>query len=89
MRANPVITRQILARREVAAFTIGTMSAAPDDGLVLELTLAEAMTVAAALRQYEPYWSGQADAAAIARQLTELREQITAVLGKLRAAAAS
>ena len=64
------------------------MSEAPADRLFLELTPAEAMTVAAALRQYEPYWSGRADAAAVAQQLTDLREQITAVLAKLRAAAA-
>lgn len=57
--------------------------------LVVELSLPEAMTVSAALRQYEPYWSPRASPSAVAEQLAEIRQQITDVIAKLRLAAAA
>ena len=62
--------------------------ASDDDHLVVELSLAEAMTVAAAVRQYEPYWSSDLVAAAVVQQLSETTGQIASILAKLRAAAA-
>ncbi|MGI8417252.1 MAG: hypothetical protein ACR2P2_13825 [Nakamurella sp.] len=59
----------------------------PDDAIVVELSLAEAMTVAAAVRQYEPYWSPSLGQSAVVQELTDTRAQITSVLAKLRAAA--
>ena len=58
------------------------------DHLVVELSVAEAMTVAAAVQQYEPYWSPSLDAAAVVAQLAGSTEQIASILAKLRTAAA-
>ncbi|WP_375492909.1 hypothetical protein [uncultured Jatrophihabitans sp.] len=60
-----------------------------DERLVLELSVAEAMTVSAALRQYEPYWSANASPTAVFEQLETLRSHITSVIDKLRVAAAA
>lgn len=75
-----------MVRRPAATYHLSMDERA--DALVLLLSPAEAMTVAAALRQYEPYWSPRVDADTLAAQLTDVREQITAVLARLRAAAA-
>ena len=65
------------------------MARLPDgDHLVIELSVDEAMTVAAAVQQYEPYLSPQLDAAAVVRQLAGTTEQVAAILAKLRTAAA-
>jgi hypothetical protein len=56
------------------------------DQVVVQLTLPEALTVLAALRQYMPYWSTAADVSP-AEQLQCRREEITSVIWKLRSAA--
>jgi hypothetical protein len=61
----------------------------PGERITVELSICEAMTVAAALRQYEPYWSVTDSAAVVADQLAHVREDITAVIAKLRSAAAT
>jgi hypothetical protein len=55
--------------------------------LTVRLTLAEAMTVLAAVRQYEPYWSPRDSAEVIAEQLRTLRLEIESVIAKVRVAA--
>lgn len=62
-------------------------SAVPDDQVTVQLSLPEALTVLAALRQYMPYWCSAADATA-AEQLEIARSHVDSVLAKLRAAAA-
>ncbi len=59
------------------------------DHLLVELSVAEAMTVAAAVQQYEPYWSSKSDAAAVVGQLAGTTEQVASILAKLRTAAAA
>jgi hypothetical protein len=60
----------------------------PDERLSIELSLCEAMTISAALRQYEPYWHITDSPQAVAEQLEHIREDIVAVIRKLSSAAA-
>jgi hypothetical protein len=57
------------------------------DRVAVELSLCEAMTVSAALRQYEPYWRATDPPDSVAEQLAHVREDVTAVIDKLRTAA--
>ena len=57
--------------------------------VVVVLSVAEAMTVAAALRQYEPYWPARASPDEIVDRLATLRTHIGSVIDKLRVAAAA
>jgi hypothetical protein len=53
------------------------------DAIVVELSLPEAMTVLAALRQYMPYWQSECDLSP-EEQLATLHDQIYSVIGKIR-----
>ena len=57
--------------------------------VAIELSLCEAMTVSAALRQYEPYWRANDPPESVAEQLAHVREDVMAVIDKLRSAAAA
>jgi hypothetical protein len=59
----------------------------PTERVAIELSLCEAMTVSAALRQYEPYWRASDPSDSVAEQLAHVREDVTAVIAKLRSAA--
>ena len=59
----------------------------PEHRLVLDLSLCEAMTVMAALRQYEPYWHDVDAPEGRGEQLAHVREDVMAVLDKLRSSA--
>jgi hypothetical protein len=55
--------------------------------VAIELSLCEAMTVSAALRQYEPYWRASEPSDSVAEQLAHVREDVMTVIAKLRCAA--
>lgn len=55
--------------------------------LALRLSPSEAMTVLAAVRQYEPYWSGSDDPQAVATKLHAIRSDVDSVVAKIRDAA--
>jgi hypothetical protein len=60
---------------------------APADSVVVWLTPEEAMTVIAAVRQYEPYWSSAESPEALATRLRTLRTEIESIIAKIRLAA--
>lgn len=64
-----------------------TESSAGD--LCVLLTPEEALTILAALRQYEPYWPANEEPARVAERLRNLRMDIASVTAKIRAAAAA
>lgn len=53
----------------------------------LSLSLPEALTVLAALRQYQPYWLSAREADAAAALFQQTRLEIESVIAKLRGAA--
>lgn len=59
----------------------------PTERVAIELSLCEAMTVSAALRQYEPYWRASEPSDIVAEQLAHVPEDVMAVIAKLRFAA--
>lgn len=65
----------------------GYAASSQDGDVVVRLTVEEAMTVLAAVRQYEPYWSGSESPSALATRLHTLRLEIESVIAKVRLAA--
>lgn len=63
------------------------MASSEDDVVVVRLTPEEAMTVLAAVRQYEPYWPSTESKDAVATRLRTVRQEIESVIGKIRLAA--
>ncbi len=63
------------------------MASSEDDHVVVRLTAEEAMTVLAAVRQYEPYWPSTESAEAVATRLRTVRTEIESVIAKIRLAA--
>lgn len=61
----------------------------PTERVAIELSLCEAMTVSAALRQYEPYWRENDPPDTVADQLAHVREDVNTVIAKLRTAASA
>lgn len=61
----------------------------PTERVAIEFSLCEAMTVSAALRQYEPYWRVNGPPDAVADQLAHVREDVNTVIAKLRTAASA
>ena len=56
------------------------------ESITVRLTLSEALTVLAAVRQYEPFWSPDAGETP-ATKLRAQREEVDAVIAKIRQAA--
>jgi hypothetical protein len=63
------------------------MASCEDESVVVRLTPEEAMTVLAAVRQYEPYWPSAEPAEAVATRLRTVRMEIDSVITKIRLAA--
>jgi hypothetical protein len=63
------------------------MASCEDESVVVRLTPEEAMTVLAAVRQYEPYWPSTESAEAVATRLSTVRMEIESVIAKIRLAA--
>jgi hypothetical protein len=63
------------------------MASFEDEGVVVRLTPEEAMTVLAAVRQYEPYWPSTDAAEAVATRLRTVRLEVESVITKIRLAA--
>jgi hypothetical protein len=59
------------------------------EDLCIFLTPEQALTILAALRQYEPYWPANEEPARIAERLRNLRMDIASVTAKIQAAAAA
>jgi hypothetical protein len=57
------------------------------ESITVRFTLSEALTVLAAVRQYEPFWSPNRAGETLATTLRDQREEIDAVIAKLRQAA--
>lgn len=57
------------------------------DRITVRLTLSEALTVLAAVRQYEPFWSPNCTGETLATKLRAQREDVDAVIAKIRQAA--
>jgi hypothetical protein len=64
------------------------MAGDEDDEVVLRLTAPEAMTVLAAVRQYEPYWPAGETPEAVGTRLGTVRSEVESVIAKIRSAAA-
>lgn len=60
------------------------MAGSEDDSVVVCLTPEEAMTVLAAVRQYEPYWPSTDPPEAVATRLRTVRMEIDSVIAKIR-----
>jgi hypothetical protein len=84
---DQVVTRARVPGAALGAYVVVVPSGS-DAHLLIDLTPEEAMTVLAALRQYEPYWPSGESACDVAERLANLRESIMSVIGKIRAAAA-
>jgi hypothetical protein len=57
------------------------------ESITVRLTLSEALTVLAAVRQYEPFWSPNCAGETLAKKLLAQREEVDAVIAKIRQAA--
>jgi hypothetical protein len=57
------------------------------ESIAVRLTLSEALTVLAAVRQYEPFWSPDCAGESLATKLRAQREEVDAVIAKIRQAA--
>ena len=57
------------------------------ESITVRLTLSEALTVLAAVRQYEPFWSPNSAGEMLAAKLRAQREEVDAVIAKIRQAA--
>ena len=57
------------------------------ESITVRLTLSEALTVLAAVRQYEPFWSPNCVGETLATKLRAQREEVDAVIAKIRQAA--
>ena len=63
------------------------MASAAAESITVRLTLSEALTVLAAVRQYEPFWSPNCASETLAAKLRAQREEVDAVIAKIRQAA--
>jgi hypothetical protein len=63
------------------------MASSEDESVVVRLTPEEAMTVIAAVRQYEPYWPSAESAEALVTRLRNVRMEIDSIIAKIRIAA--
>jgi hypothetical protein len=57
------------------------------ESITVRFTLSEALTVLAAVRQYEPFWSPNCAGETLATTLRAQREDVDAVIAKIRQAA--